>query len=227
MAHRVSTRDRCRGDHRHDPRAASADDAPQRRPRTLRRGPSEDRVGGGPRGSSPAGARLALLLFANAAATTTGCDRCCSGAAALVGSSASPGESSGDRRGVLAVGARPIHPCRFSEIRFSLLNADVGHNARDWGLPSASFPATDRASLMAVARVVDLIGHCGCSEMQLRLGDVLVASALALVERPGFRWASWRLVPWRGTRETRTWCRLWLSEVPLRGLSHRLEAPAR
>jgi hypothetical protein len=67
---RVSAGDRRRGDHRHDPRAASADDARQRRPRTLRREPSDDRVGGGPRGSSPAGPRLrALLLFANAAAT--------------------------------------------------------------------------------------------------------------------------------------------------------------
>jgi integrase len=42
---------RRRGDHRHDPRAASADDARQRRPRTLRLGPSDDRVGRGPRGS--------------------------------------------------------------------------------------------------------------------------------------------------------------------------------
>ena len=54
---RVSAGDRRRGDHQNDPRAASADDGPQRRPRTLRRAPSDDRVGGVPRGSSPAGAR--------------------------------------------------------------------------------------------------------------------------------------------------------------------------
>lgn len=54
---RVSAGDRRRGDHRNDPRAASADDAGQRRPRTLRLGPSDDRVGGGPRGASPTGAR--------------------------------------------------------------------------------------------------------------------------------------------------------------------------
>ena len=68
---RVSAGDRRRGDYRHDPRAASADDARQRRPRTLRRGPSEERSGEG-RGALPRPARAwALLLFANAAATPT------------------------------------------------------------------------------------------------------------------------------------------------------------
>jgi hypothetical protein len=68
---RLPARDRRRGDHRHDSRAASADDARQRRPRTLRRGPSQTGSGEG-RGALPRPARAwALLLFANAAATPT------------------------------------------------------------------------------------------------------------------------------------------------------------
>jgi hypothetical protein len=80
---RVSAGDRRRRDYRHDPRAASADDARQRRPRTLRRGPSEDRVGGGPRGSSPAGAlgRCSSSRMRQRPRPRA-CGRCCPDAAA-------------------------------------------------------------------------------------------------------------------------------------------------
>jgi hypothetical protein len=100
---RLPARARRRGDHRHDPRAASADDARQRRPRTLMRGPSADRVRGGPRGSSPAGARLraAPLRECGQRPRPRACGRCCSGArtrSARSRTAAQPTKSSSDPR---------------------------------------------------------------------------------------------------------------------------------
>ena len=60
---RVSTRDRCRGDHRHDPCAARTDDARQRRSRALKAGGAEQTGGrAARRNRPPAPARTRPLL---------------------------------------------------------------------------------------------------------------------------------------------------------------------
>ena len=61
---RLPARDRRRGDHRHDPRATRADDARQRRPRTL--GPAGQRVGAQHRATARR-PRLQQLLWIGAA----------------------------------------------------------------------------------------------------------------------------------------------------------------
>jgi hypothetical protein len=80
---RVSTRDRCRGDHRHDPCAARTDGARQRRPRALRPGRAAHTGGSAHMAQPPAGPRQD-----SAASPDCGSKlpprrrrRCCSGAA--------------------------------------------------------------------------------------------------------------------------------------------------
>jgi hypothetical protein len=67
----LPTRDRCRGDHRHDPCAARADDARQRRARALRPGPAEQAGGSAARRNRPPAALTQPLLEIAAASPSS------------------------------------------------------------------------------------------------------------------------------------------------------------